>query len=74
MFGNKEMKIQVEGMMCEHCAMHVKDALLKLEGVKEVKVDLKEKSATLKYKGELKEADISSKVEEAGYKYKGILD
>ncbi len=32
--------LKVYGMMCKHCAKHVEEACLKVEGVKEAQVNL----------------------------------
>ncbi len=68
MFGSKKQTLVIEGMMCEHCAAHVKEALEKLEGVSGVKVDLKGKCASVKVKEELGEAVYRKAIEDAGYK------
>ena len=68
MFGSKKQTLVVEGMMCEHCAAHVKEALEKIEGVTGAKVDLKGKTATVKVKAELEESLYRQAIEDAGYK------
>ena len=68
MFGSKKQTLIVEGMMCQHCAAHVKEALEKLEGVSDAKIDLKEKTAVVKVKKELGEDIYRKAIEEAGYK------
>jgi len=35
-----KIEIKITGMSCEHCVKRVKEALSKIEGVKEVSVDL----------------------------------
>ena len=72
MFGSKKQELIIEGMMCEHCAAHVKEALEKLEGVKGVKVDLAAKTAFLKVGAELPENVLREAVEKAGYRLKEI--
>jgi len=69
MFGKKEneVKIEVEGMMCDHCRMRVENALNSIEGVK-AKVDLKKKSAVLFNAENVSDEEIKQKIEEAGYK------
>lgn len=71
MFGSKTLFVKVEGMHCQHCAMNVTKALSSLEGVKSVSVDLAKKIATVKYKGELNEADIQKAIEDIGFTYAG---
>ncbi len=73
--GNKEVKksmvtktFKVEGMMCEHCVKHVKEALLTIDGVVSVDVDLKSKVVKMESKDETKNELISQKISEAGYK------
>lgn len=58
-------KILIEGMSCEHCVAHVKEALENLDKVTSVEVSLKDKCAiveTTNSNEELKEA-----IEEEGY-------
>ncbi len=40
--------IRIDKIMCSHCAQKIKNALSEIDGVFEVKVDLKSKTATLK--------------------------
>jgi len=58
-------KISIEGMSCEHCVGHVKEALEGLDKVTSVEVSLENKCATVETTNsdeELKEA-----IEEEGY-------
>ena len=41
------MKIKIEGMMCDHCAAHVKEALAGIAGLSRIEVDLKAGSASV---------------------------
>lgn len=69
MFNKKnKKKVIIEGMMCSHCAEKVEKALMTLENVSKVKVDLKEKSATVFYDQSIKEEDIKNKIAELEYK------
>lgn len=72
MFGTVKTVVSVEGMMCEHCAAHVKEALEKIEGVKSVVVSLKTKEATVKSGKKLDENEIKTAIENAGYKCVGV--
>lgn len=72
MFGSKKQTVLIEGMMCQHCAAHVKEALEKLDGVVDVKVDLKGKCAEVKTKGDVAEETYRKAVEDAGYKFVGV--
>jgi copper chaperone len=40
-------KIRIEGMKCENCAIHVKEALNALEGVTGVDINLSDKYAVI---------------------------
>lgn len=63
-------KILIEGMSCEHCVGHVKDALEALDGVSSIEVSLEGNCATVETSVEdnvLKEA-----IEEEGYDVIGI--
>ena len=40
-----EKTLQIEGMMCQHCVMHVQKALAAVPGVEKTGVSLEEKSA-----------------------------
>lgn len=66
---NKEYTLHVEGMMCEHCKKHVFDAISKVEGVSNVSVDLKNKTATFTT-SEDKLEKIKSAIKEEGYEVK----
>lgn len=72
MFGTVKTVVAVEGMMCEHCAAHVKEALEKIEGVKSAVVSLKNKNATVKSSKRLDENEVKTAIENAGYKFVGI--
>lgn len=60
--------VKIEGMMCQMCVKHVKQALSKLDPA--VEVSLEKKSATLK--ADVADAAIRSAVTEAGYEVVGI--
>ena len=44
---NKSVTLNISGMTCESCANTVEKALKKVDGVKEAKVNLSEKTATV---------------------------
>jgi len=67
---NKMTKtLKIEGMMCEHCAAHVKEALTAL-GV-QADVELEGGKATV-HGGSLDDAQLTDAVARAGYKVTGI--
>jgi copper chaperone CopZ len=54
-------------MMCKHCEARVIDAVKKINGVKDVKIDLKKKSVLVKSINEISFDDVSKVLKEAGY-------
>lgn len=64
-------KYTVEGMTCNHCVHHVSTALSEVEGVKDVKVSLAEKSALVNSEDSVQFETLKAAVEEAGYKLVG---
>ena len=59
--------LTIEGMMCNHCVMHVTKALEGLTGVEKAIVDLKKKTAVVTLNGEVSDAELTDAVKEAGY-------
>ncbi|HHE39287.1 MAG TPA: hypothetical protein ENL20_12045 [Candidatus Cloacimonetes bacterium] len=57
---------KIEGMTCNHCVMHVTNAIKEVSGVEDVIVSLNEKNA--KISGNFNPEDIQKAVGEAGYK------
>lgn len=63
-----EKTYKVNGMSCNHCAMHVKNAVTELSGVESCDVDLKSGSMTVRYdEAKVNYSDLQEAVEEAGY-------
>ena len=67
------MKIKVNGMMCEHCEMHVKKALEAIDGIDGVVASHEENLVTITNSKDVDEAAIKAAVEEAGYEYAGSV-
>ena len=57
----------VEGMMCEHCKMHVEKALAGVAGVDSAQVDLEKKTATVSMAEDVADQVLMDAVTEAGY-------
>ena len=73
--GNKAMKtetVKVEGMMCQHCEMRVKNALEALDGVESAEVSHDTGTAKLSLSADVAEDALKKAVTDAGYDYKGI--
>ena len=60
--------LQVEGMMCAHCKMHVEQALKKVPGVESAEASLEGKSAVVT--GRAERAALIAAVKAAGYEAK----
>ena len=69
---NMQKTLKIEGMMCEHCVKHVKNALEKVEGVASADVNLKEKSAVVTLTGKVSNEALTAAVTEAGYTVESI--
>lgn len=67
----KEIKLEIEGMMCEHCVKHVTEALKSNKNVEAIKVDLKNKQALIKGSN-LNVPSLIKSVKDIGYKAKEI--
>lgn len=67
---NKKIKkvINIEGMMCDHCKMKVEKSLLELDGVSKVKVNLKDKNATIYSTKSINNDDINNAINKLDYK------
>jgi copper chaperone CopZ len=65
----EQLALNIEGMTCGHCVMHVGNALQKLKGVVKAEVDLNKKIAMVTYQpGAVTKEQMIKAVEEAGYK------
>lgn len=60
-------KISIEGMMCNHCKMHVEEGLKEMEGVEDVKVSLEDKNAVITSSKEISDKKIKDTIEDVGY-------
>jgi copper chaperone len=66
-------KILIEGMSCQHCVNHVKNALEELDGIKSAKVSLENKSAEIELNHDVDDEKIKAAIDEAGYEVTSIL-
>lgn len=67
-----EKTLQIEGMMCQHCVMHVQKALAAIPGVEEASVNLEEKAAKVKLTQSVTDEAFKAAVETAGYRLTAI--
>lgn len=63
--------LSIEGMSCNHCVNHVKNALADVAGVESAEVDLGKKRAVVSG-GALDDAALKAAVAEAGYEVVAI--
>lgn len=59
--------IKIKGMTCQHCVMAVKKALSALDGVRDVRVDLKTGEAVIEEEGSVDMQAIKEAIGKAGY-------
>ncbi len=64
--------VKVEGMMCEHCEKHVREALEKIDGVVSAVASHEKKTAVVELSKDVPEDSFKSAVVDAGYEYKGM--
>lgn len=69
---NKKVVVKIGGMSCEHCAKAVHDGLMNVDGVKSVKVSLKDNKATISHKKVININDIKKIIEDLDYKFIGV--
>ncbi|MFQ3546903.1 MAG: heavy-metal-associated domain-containing protein [Termitinemataceae bacterium] len=63
--------LDIEGMTCKHCVMHVTTALKELPGVTSVQVDLASKTAVVQG-SDLEDSTLTAAVVDAGYQVTAI--
>jgi len=64
--------LKIEGMSCMHCAGAVTKALGAINGLRDAKVNLEGKTATVEMSGTITEDMLRAAVEEAGFELVGI--
>ena len=59
--------LNIEGMSCNHCVAHVKEALEAIAGVSSAEVDLQKKNALVEHDDSVGLDALKAAVGEAGY-------
>lgn len=67
-------QIKIEGMSCEHCVNRIDKALRKIDGVKDVSIDLNKKMALIEIDNNVKEEKIKETIDDLGYEVKEIKE
>ena len=63
---NRYKTFLIEGMTCNHCVAHVKEAVSTIEGVQNIKINLENKNAVID--GNYDSNAVKEAIEKAGYK------
>ena len=70
---NEKVMLKIGGMTCATCEKTVTDALMHLDGVTSVSVNLATEQATVTYNQRMASlADMKKAIEDAGYQYLGV--
>ena len=64
-----EKTIKVDGMMCNHCEMHVKEELEKIRGVENAVANHESGEVKLTLSMEVKDSAFEKAVKKAGYTF-----
>jgi len=69
-FKHKKVNLEIGEMSCQHCVQKVTDALIELDGVRQVKVNLKKGMAKVKYDPEsVQIQEMGEAVNQAGFQF-----
>ncbi|HCU59324.1 MAG TPA: hypothetical protein DIC64_05015 [Alphaproteobacteria bacterium] len=63
----QEANLKVEGMRCHGCEMRVQNALLSIEGVKNVSANFEQKSVNVQFEAPASLDDIKEKIDDLGF-------
>ena len=74
MFKHKKVNLRIGEMSCQHCVQKVTAALMELDGVRQVKVNLKRGTATVKYDPEsVQIQEMGAAVNQDGFQFGGQI-
>jgi copper ion binding protein len=74
MEANMKKQISIKGMSCFNCVRHVEEALNEVPGVRNIQVNLQEKSAVMDVDDQVTDAGLKKAIEEVGYIVMSIND
>lgn len=66
--------IKIDGMTCEHCVKRATTALNSIDGISDIKVNLKKENATVKLYKEVDESLIKDALKEANLEFVSMKD
>ena len=67
-----EKVLNIEGMVCMNCVKHVDKALREIQGIKDVKVSLEDKTAQVQLGEDVPDDVLKAAIEDAGYQVVSI--
>ena len=74
MFKHKKVNLKIGEMSCQHCVQQVTAALMELDGGRQVKVNLKRGTATVKYDPEsVQIQEMGTAVNQDGFQFGGQI-
>ena len=66
----KKAKIKIDGMSCQHCVKTVTDVMMGIDGVSQVKVNLKKGEARLRFERDLLDLELlETAIVTAGFEF-----
>lgn len=66
----KKATIRIDGMSCQHCVKTVTDVMMGIDGVSQVKVNLKKGEARLKFERDLLDLELlETAIVTAGFEF-----
>ena len=69
----KKAKIKIDGMSCQHCVKTVTDVMMGIDGVSQVKVNLKKGEARLKFERDLLDLELlETAIVTAGFEFVSV--
>ena len=63
----EKYNFKIKGMACEDCAIHVREALLKMPGIDSATVNFESESATAQGENSIPFSDFGDLLDNAGY-------
>ena len=69
---NMEKLLKIEGMACGNCVKHVSKALMEIEGISDVNVQLENKTAVVRMSHAVEDDKLKAAVKDAGYELVSI--